>query len=213
MGHRAIDHGDIYAQEQTQLQKQNDLTLKGEMVGKFNRKLCEKIQKVYSTDSMLLTVGGDHSIALGSIAGVLSHSPNTGVVWVVFLSLMKQFKGRPRGYQHVQQFPFKKLSRHATLLSDKNLEDRKGVRMARKNSRFEDRKLVLHRTERRGPERRRNHREARDQSFASKPRQTAVGKAKRRNGSRVAVALRKNSFVDRYRLFGPVCSSFHRYSG
>ena len=29
----------------------------------------------------VLTIGGDHTIALGSIAGVLKHAPNTGVIW------------------------------------------------------------------------------------------------------------------------------------
>ena len=29
-----------------------------------------------------LTLGGDHSVALGSLAGVLRHRPNTGVIWV-----------------------------------------------------------------------------------------------------------------------------------
>jgi len=34
-------------------------------------------------ENLPLTLGGDHSIAIGSLAGVLKARPDTAVVWVV----------------------------------------------------------------------------------------------------------------------------------
>jgi len=51
-------------------------------VGRANQFLREKVQEAASTGSFVLTLGGDHSIAVGSIAGMLSKHRDLGVVWV-----------------------------------------------------------------------------------------------------------------------------------
>lgn len=51
-------------------------------VGHGCRKLKEVVQKHAAKGNFVLTLGGDHSIALGSLAGILSVRPQTGVVWV-----------------------------------------------------------------------------------------------------------------------------------
>ena len=49
-------------------------------------KTCEEIaaltKKSYEEEAFTLTIGGDHSIAIGSIGGALLARPNTGVIWV-----------------------------------------------------------------------------------------------------------------------------------
>eukprot|EP00736_Rhodelphis_marinus_P012539 Rmarinus@m.25926 len=51
------------------------------IVGTKNRILCETIKST-PADQFQMVLGGDHSIALGSIAGILSIRPNTGVLWL-----------------------------------------------------------------------------------------------------------------------------------
>lgn len=43
--------------------------------------LRETVSHEYQNGCNLCIIGGDHSIALGSVAGVLEHNPNVGVIW------------------------------------------------------------------------------------------------------------------------------------
>lgn len=52
-----------------------------EEVGITCRRLRDIVSNLKADGKCLLTIGGDHSIALGSIAGVLEHNPNIGVIW------------------------------------------------------------------------------------------------------------------------------------
>lgn len=44
-------------------------------------RLCEMVVKSIGENDQVVALGGDHSLALGSIAGVLTHEPNVGVIW------------------------------------------------------------------------------------------------------------------------------------
>lgn len=45
------------------------------------QRLRENIFEHYCTGERIITLGGDHTIALGTIAGVLQNEPNVGVIW------------------------------------------------------------------------------------------------------------------------------------
>lgn len=47
----------------------------------FNERLREEVVWLMSKGKRVLTIGGDHSIALGSISGVLELNGNVGVIW------------------------------------------------------------------------------------------------------------------------------------
>ena len=47
----------------------------------FNERLREEVVWLMSKGKRVLTIGGDHSIALGSVAGVLEQNGNVGVIW------------------------------------------------------------------------------------------------------------------------------------
>ncbi|GKY91019.1 hypothetical protein MPSEU_000074700 [Mayamaea pseudoterrestris] len=60
---------------------------------KINAKNCRRVgagaklvrNAVYESlqrNEFPLTLGGDHSVGLGTLAGVLMHAPNTGIIWV-----------------------------------------------------------------------------------------------------------------------------------
>lgn len=49
---------------------------------KVNQALQIAVEKIVKNNEFALTIGGDHSIGLGSLAGILSVRPETGVIWV-----------------------------------------------------------------------------------------------------------------------------------
>jgi arginase len=53
-----------------------------ESLGKSCAELAQLAKKSHQEHAFTLTLGGDHSIAIGSIGGALQAQPNLGVVWV-----------------------------------------------------------------------------------------------------------------------------------
>lgn len=52
-----------------------------ETVALANDKLGQKVDQVISSNRFPLVLGGDHSIAIGTLAGVSKHYENLGVIW------------------------------------------------------------------------------------------------------------------------------------
>lgn len=52
-----------------------------DLVAEKNIKLAEKVDEVVKSGSFPLILGGDHSIAIGTLAGVSRHYKNLGVIW------------------------------------------------------------------------------------------------------------------------------------
>lgn len=50
-------------------------------VARVNTELCHRVDTAMATGRFPLVLGGDHSIAIGTIAGVLQHKKNLGVIW------------------------------------------------------------------------------------------------------------------------------------
>jgi arginase len=51
-------------------------------IGNANRVIAEKVSKEAAQRRFVLSLGGDHSIAIGTIAGVMQARPDVGIVWV-----------------------------------------------------------------------------------------------------------------------------------
>ena len=51
-------------------------------VGQACRELAQAVEQLATGDNFVLTLGGDHSVALGSIAGLWRARPETALVWV-----------------------------------------------------------------------------------------------------------------------------------
>ena len=81
IGYEVKDEGDILANKplspKTDGIKLNNL----DEVVRVNTELCEIVSKVMGEGRFPLVMGGDHSIAIGTIAGVLQHKKNLGVIW------------------------------------------------------------------------------------------------------------------------------------
>ena len=81
IGYEVEDRGDIIARKQT-TQSSSTTTLKNlDEVARVNEILCEEVSMAMSKGRFPLTLGGDHSLAIGSIAGVLQHKENPGLIW------------------------------------------------------------------------------------------------------------------------------------
>ncbi|MGG1397987.1 arginase [Bacillus salipaludis] len=52
-----------------------------DLVAEKNTLLAEKVDEVIESGSFPLVLGGDHSIAIGTLAGVAKHYKNLGVIW------------------------------------------------------------------------------------------------------------------------------------
>ncbi|MFX0112781.1 arginase family protein, partial [Bacillus pumilus] len=46
-----------------------------------NQLLAEKVDSIVQSGSFPIILGGDHSIAIGTLAGVSKHYENLGVIW------------------------------------------------------------------------------------------------------------------------------------
>lgn len=69
-----IDLGNIDSEE---IQHNNELDILN-----YNVILAGKVKENLEKGSKILTIGGDHTIAIGSINGVLNYNPETIVIWV-----------------------------------------------------------------------------------------------------------------------------------
>lgn len=104
MGYDVVDLGDIYIQNQEkQSVKDTKLKYLKEIV-KTSEKLAAKVEKSLDAGHFPLCLGGDHSIALGSIAGIAAHckkhNKKLGVIWIDAHSDMNTEETTPSGNIH-----------------------------------------------------------------------------------------------------------------
>ena len=75
------DWGDIaVGRPETIIDKQSNLK-NLHLIAEKNQMLAEMVDKIIQTKSFPLVLGGDHSIAIGTLAGVSKHYKNLGVIW------------------------------------------------------------------------------------------------------------------------------------
>ena len=82
LGYDVEDEGNIQALERDATEQQDDeklLNLKE--VVRVNTSLANKVQAVLQKQRIPLVLGGDHSIAIGTLAGLSTKYKNMGVIW------------------------------------------------------------------------------------------------------------------------------------
>ena len=75
------DEGDIRLKLVKEQQKGNPKLLNIEEIIHLSEELARKVSDVISNNSIPLVLGGDHSIAIGTLAGLGKHYDNLGVIW------------------------------------------------------------------------------------------------------------------------------------
>ncbi|XP_046344056.2 arginase-1-like [Haliotis rufescens] len=80
-GNDVIDHGDLAVVDIASDEPIKNVS-RPKNVGAANKLLCENVEKVVRQKQGCLVLGGDHSIAMGSIQGHIQAEPDLVVLWV-----------------------------------------------------------------------------------------------------------------------------------
>lgn len=75
------DLGDIVIGRPRQVSEQNTHLKNLTLVTKANALLASRVDEIVKSGAFPLVLGGDHSIAIGTLAGVAKHYQNLGVIW------------------------------------------------------------------------------------------------------------------------------------
>jgi arginase len=82
LGYDVKDLGDIHIPRIEEASRTNDSNLKQlEEVTMVSEELGERVGSIMAEGRFPLVFGGDHSIAIGTIAGLAQHKKNLGVIW------------------------------------------------------------------------------------------------------------------------------------
>lgn len=81
IGHEVTDEGDIQVRvaKGSEMMQTNLKNLNEVRIG--NTKLADKVHEVVTQGKFPLILGGDHSIAIGTLAGISDRYENLGVIW------------------------------------------------------------------------------------------------------------------------------------
>ncbi len=104
LGYKVIDSGDLFIQI---MERQKILNPKMKYINEIYRTskaLAGKVEKVLEKGQFPLCIGGDHSMAIGSIAGISSYCKKNklklGVIWIDAHADMNTEKTTPSGNIH-----------------------------------------------------------------------------------------------------------------
>ena len=104
LGYQIVDSGDIYIQIMEKQKITNPKLKYLNEILKTSRVLARKVERVLEKKHFPLCLGGDHSMALGSIAGISSycrkHKLRFGVIWVDAHTDMNTDETSPSGNIH-----------------------------------------------------------------------------------------------------------------
>jgi arginase len=81
LGHTINDLGNIEIAQPERVHTSDSNLRNLAAVAEGNQKLADQVDKVIEGEDFPLVFGGDHSIAIGTLAGVSKHYENLGVIW------------------------------------------------------------------------------------------------------------------------------------
>ncbi|MCW8996930.1 MAG: arginase, partial [Psychromonas sp.] len=104
LGYKVEDTGDIKIEIMEKQKIKNPKLKYLDEIIKTSKKLAEKVEKVLDNGDFPLCIGGDHSIALGTISGISTFCKKKklklGVIWIDAHSDMNTEKTSPSGNIH-----------------------------------------------------------------------------------------------------------------
>lgn len=80
LGYEIDDRGDIVVNRPDVCQVEGESLKYLNEIERVNNELCQRVNEAMEQGRFPLVLGGDHSIAIGTIAGILQHK-KTGVIW------------------------------------------------------------------------------------------------------------------------------------
>lgn len=100
IGHTVTDKGDIQIDHSKKDETVNTSLRNLEVVIRANTELAQIVHKVVAEGSFPLVLGGDHSIAIGTLAGISDYYKNLGVIWFDAHADMNTSETSPSGNIH-----------------------------------------------------------------------------------------------------------------
>lgn len=100
IGYTVKDEGNIDVKKEEAFTVPNSNLKNMNVVVDTNKKLCEKVDQTMKAGSFPVILGGDHSIALGTIKGVLHNIKKLGVIWFDAHGDINTDKTSPTGNIH-----------------------------------------------------------------------------------------------------------------
>lgn len=100
LGHELVDEGDIHIDAGLRPEKSASKLKNLKEVIQINATLAKKVATVLKEDRFPLVLGGDHSIAIGTLAGLSTKYKNLGVVWYDAHADMNTDETSPSGNIH-----------------------------------------------------------------------------------------------------------------
>ena len=99
LGYKVSDLGDIHlANGRSMVGDEQVETV--DLVADINHKLAVKVNGIIDKGDFPLILGGDHSIAMGSLAGIAKYYKNLGVIWYDAHGDLNTFETSPSGNAH-----------------------------------------------------------------------------------------------------------------
>lgn len=100
IGHDVTDEGDIQVDVAKSTEVNTSNLKNADEIIKANTNLAQKVEAVVKAGSFPLVLGGDHSIAIGTLAGLASSYNNLGVIWYDAHADMNTSETSPSGNVH-----------------------------------------------------------------------------------------------------------------
>lgn len=82
LGHKVTDAGNIFSPEKETRRPKNERALYETEVTQACENLAKKVEGAVARDRLPVVLGGDHSIAMGTVAGLVRARGEHGVIWV-----------------------------------------------------------------------------------------------------------------------------------
>lgn len=100
MGYSLIDEGDLKTKYLFEQKKSSSTVKYIDDISDLSKRSCEKVSSIINKNKFPLILGGDHSLSIGTIAGVREHYDNLGVIWVDAHGDVNTEKTTPSGNIH-----------------------------------------------------------------------------------------------------------------
>ncbi|MDQ1910476.1 arginase [Paenibacillus sp. GD4] len=81
LGYQVRDEGDLIVRRAKSQPAQGTNLKYLYEIARVNGELCERVSQTVAGQNFPLVIGGDHSIAIGTLAGLSQHYPRLGVIW------------------------------------------------------------------------------------------------------------------------------------
>ena len=117
IGYEIDDRGDIMVKRPDVCQAEGESLKYLNEIERVNSELCRRVNEEMGKGNFPLVLGGDHSIAIGTIAGVLQHRKKLGVIWFDAHGDINTVETSPSGNIHGMSVAVSLGSGHERLIA------------------------------------------------------------------------------------------------